>query len=128
MLTPGTTIDGRYLLRGLLGAGGMAQVFVAWDTRLEVPVALKVLSLPVAAIAARLVQEGRIQAALRHPNIVSVSDIVTVQGAPGLVMELVEGPSLAGLLKVRELDLVEAEIRATRQYQRPIVPPAPERL
>ena len=109
MLQPGTLVDGRYLLRGPLGAGGMATVHAAWDTRLEVPVALKVLQLPIAAIAARLVQEGRIQAALRHPNIVSVTDIVTVAGAPGLVMELVQGPSLADLLAARELDLLEAE-------------------
>ncbi len=109
MLQPGAIVDGRYRLRGLLGSGGMAQVHAAWDTRLEVPVALKVLSVPVAPIAARLVQEGRIQAALRHPHIVAVSDIVTVGGAPGLVMELVEGPSLAGLLESHRLELIEAE-------------------
>jgi serine/threonine-protein kinase len=112
MLQEGALVDDRYQLRALLGSGGMADVYAAWDQRLQVPVALKVLKLPVQAIAARLVQEGRIQAALKHPNIVAVSDIVTVHGAPGLVMELIAGPSLAGLIAATPLEAHEAEALA----------------
>lgn len=107
-LAPGTRIGDRYVVEGLLGGGGMADVYAAIDTRLGAPVALKVLRVPAQAIAARLEQEGRIQAQLRHPNVVAVTDRVTVAGSPGLVMERVDGPSLAGLLGAVRLPADEA--------------------
>ncbi len=97
-LSTGTFVQERYRVRGLLGRGGMASVYLAWDERLRIEVALKVLHVPAAAIQERLLQEGRVQASLRHPNVLNVTDIVDVAGCPGLVMELVQGPSLDALL------------------------------
>jgi serine/threonine-protein kinase len=96
MLAPGTRVADRYVVEGHLGGGGMADVYAAEDLRLGAPVAVKVLRVPAQAIAERLELEGRIQARLRHPNVVAVTDRVTVAGAPGLVMERVDGRSLAG--------------------------------
>ena len=69
--------------------------------------AVKVLHLPTPAIIDRLLKEGRAQSALRHPNIVAVTDVIDVQGAPGLVMEWIAGPSLATLRTQRPLSLAE---------------------
>ena len=56
--------------------------------------AIKVLFITAPQVRARLLREGRVQANLRHPNIVSVTDVLEVQGAPALVMEYVDGPAL----------------------------------
>jgi serine/threonine protein kinase len=109
MLSTGQQIE-RYRIEGLLGRGGMALVYAATHTRLGTQHALKVLKVPVASVRERLEQEGRIQAGLRHPNIVSVTDIVDVHGAPGLVMERVLGPSLAQVLEQRRLTLPEVDV------------------
>ena len=111
-LATGKTIEERYTVQGLLGRGGMASVYLVHDTRLQVDVALKVLHVPAAAIRDRLVQEGRIQAALKHPNVLNVTDIVDVDGCPGLVMELVLGPSLDVLLAHCPLGAADAEALA----------------
>lgn len=90
-------------MEGELGRGGMAVVYRVRHVQLGTAHALKVLYLPSAAIRDRLVQEGRIQAQLRHPNIVNVTDVVDVRGSPGLLMELVDGVPLDGLLAQRRL-------------------------
>jgi serine/threonine-protein kinase len=98
MTLQGQLLGGRYLL----GAGGMGQVYRARDRVLERTVAVKVLS-PATTddleLVARFGREARAAAALNHPNIVTVFD----SGADGdlqyLVMEYVEGQSLAGLLR-----------------------------
>ena len=59
---------------------------------------VKVMSLTSPALVSRVLQEGRIQAGLRHPNIVPVTDVLRIQGVPALVMDLVIGPSLETLL------------------------------
>jgi hypothetical protein len=56
--------------------------------------ALKVLTQAAPDVRARLIQEGQVQAVLEHPNIVQVTDVLDVQGAPGLLMEFVEGTTL----------------------------------
>jgi eukaryotic-like serine/threonine-protein kinase len=102
MTLQGQVLGGRYALGALLGAGGMGQVYRARDRVLERTVAVKVLG-PVTtedlALVARFGREARAAAALHHPNIVAVFD----SGADGdlqyLVMEYVEGQSLAGLLR-----------------------------
>jgi len=107
-LPPGTVID-RYTIESVLGEGGMAVVYRARHTQLGSLHAMKVLKLPTAAIQDRLLQEGRVQAQLRHPNIVSVTDVVDVQGSPGLVMEFVPGSPLDHFLKGRELNIEQAD-------------------
>lgn len=96
-LAVGTQVD-RYVIEGVLGEGGMAVVYRARHAQLGSAHAIKVLTIPSKAIRERLLMEGRVQANIRSRNVVPVTDIVDVDGAPGLVMELVDGPSLAELL------------------------------
>jgi serine/threonine-protein kinase len=97
-LRPGVVIAGRYTVESVIGRGGMAVVYQVMHHQLGTPCALKVLSLAAHSVRGRLLQEGHVQAALAHPNVVSVIDVVDVAGSPGLVMELVRGPSLEQLL------------------------------
>ncbi len=106
---PGTTIDNRYTIEKVLGQGGMATVYRVRHMQLGTKHALKVLSMPSKSIQKRLLQEGRVQAQLRHPNIVAVTDVVEVEGAPGLVMEYIDGPTLDTLLAERRLTLDQAD-------------------
>jgi serine/threonine protein kinase len=94
----GRKLGGRYRLDSILGTGGMATVYRAQDLRLERPVAVKVLSAELAAdasFAKRFDREARALAALSHPAVVSVFDVGEEEGEPWLVMELVEGETLA---------------------------------
>jgi len=96
MLTTGTHL-GPYEILGLIGAGGMGEVYRARDTRLGRDVAIKVLPAQVAADPDRLrrfEQEARAVAALDHPNILAIHDIGSHEGAPYIVTELLEGESL----------------------------------
>jgi serine/threonine protein kinase/predicted ATPase len=88
----------RYLIEGVLGEGGMAMVYLARHAELGSLHALKVLSINSQPIRARFRQEGRLQSKLRHPNIVTVTDVIQAWGAPALVMDFVSGPDLAALL------------------------------
>jgi eukaryotic-like serine/threonine-protein kinase len=95
-LTPGTKI-GPYEILAPLGAGGMGEVYRARDTRLGRDVAIKVLPEGLARDVERLRRfetEARAVAALNHPNILSIHDIGTHEGAPYLVSECLEGQSL----------------------------------
>ncbi|HSK76464.1 MAG TPA: protein kinase [Thermoanaerobaculia bacterium] len=91
----GTTLSHYRVLRRL-GAGGMGEVYLAFDTRLEREVALKVLpeALTDSARLARLKREALAVAALKHPNIVTLHAIEEADGRPFLVLELVEGETL----------------------------------
>ncbi|MEM6925775.1 MAG: tetratricopeptide repeat protein, partial [Myxococcota bacterium] len=102
------TLFGPYVFDGLLGVGGMAEVWAATHTLLRVQVAVKVLSDERALFVDRLLREGRVQASLDHPNLLPVRDIVEVGTVVGLVLPLVRGPSLDVLLGQRRLDEAEA--------------------
>jgi serine/threonine protein kinase len=108
-LGTGAVLD-RYEVTGILGEGGMAVVYTVRHRTLGSEHVLKVLTAQGASLAQRLVDEGRVQATLKHPNIVEVTDVIEVHGAPGLVMEFVRGPSLDHLLGHERLpfDLVDA--------------------
>lgn len=108
MLEAGQTVD-RYVVDSLLGRGGMAVVFRVRHTQLASFHALKVLTIASAGIKDRLLQEGRVQASLRHPNVVAVTDVLDVGGSPGLVMEYIEGPSLDRWLESNRPGLEQAE-------------------
>ena len=106
-LGPGQVVD-RYTVVEKIGRGGMAEVYRVRHNTLGTDYALKVLSLNVPAIRERLIQEGRVQAQLQHPNIVAVTDVLDVQGSPGLLMQLVKGPSLQDWLRHNRPPLDEA--------------------
>jgi predicted ATPase/serine/threonine protein kinase len=104
---------GHYLLGGLLGSGGMADVWAATHVVLGVPVAVKVLYTGVVTHQARLLREGRVQAAMDHDNVLPVRDVVDIDGALGLVLPLVDGPALDDLLAETTPD-VEAAVAIFR--------------
>ena len=95
---------GRYALRGLIAAGGMGQVYRAYDPSLDRDVALKVILAPDdidwVQFTTRFRREAVALAKLRHPAVVAVHDFGLDErsGTPYLVMELVEGRSLSWLL------------------------------
>jgi eukaryotic-like serine/threonine-protein kinase len=104
-LAPGAALAaGRYRLERLLGSGGMAAVWLAYDERLGRRVAVKLLADVLALDASyveRFRREATIAARLWHPNLVRVYDFALDGGRPLLVMELVEGPTLSKLLRDR---------------------------
>jgi serine/threonine protein kinase len=107
IFAPGTTIGGRYRLKGELAKGGMGAVWVAKHLQLEVDVAIKFMApaaVSSAVARARFEREAKAAAQLHHPNIVHVYDCGIEEGTPYLVMELLRGESLDERLK-RELRL-----------------------
>jgi serine/threonine protein kinase len=104
-LLPGS-IFGRYQVLSTLGAGGMGEVFLAHDTRLNRRVALKLLRATDSVDPDRLrrfVQEARAASALTHPKIAVVYDIGEHEGSAFIAMEYVEGRSLAEQLRAGPL-------------------------
>lgn len=95
-------VIGRYTIRGTLGTGGFATVYRAYDPVLDRQVALKVLHPHLSEepdTRTRFLHEGRTLAGIRHRNIVQVFDAGTADGRVYLAMELVEGRSLASLMR-----------------------------
>ncbi|MBN1874982.1 MAG: protein kinase [Anaerolineae bacterium] len=105
MLQVGAVLQGRYRIAGVLGQGGMGAVYRAWDTRLQVQVALKEM-VPQPGLAPQVVgqlrqqfaQEATVLARLHHPNLVRVTDYFEEQGNVHLVMDFVEGESLHNII------------------------------
>ncbi|TNE92631.1 MAG: hypothetical protein EP330_01415 [Deltaproteobacteria bacterium] len=94
MLEPGALVDGRFVVEALIGQGGLAEVYRVRHAELGSLHALKLLVWKKKQLEERLLLEGRIQAQLRHPNVVSVTDLVRHDGQVGLLMEYVDHESL----------------------------------
>jgi len=102
---------GVYHLQALLGAGGMGEVYRARDTRLERDVAIKILPQMFTADPDRLARferEARVLASLNHPSIGAIYGLEEADGLRGLVLELVEGETLADRLRRGPLPVAEA--------------------
>lgn len=126
LLSPSNSPDvfgrlGQYEVSKVLGQGGMGVVFLGTDPALHRPVAIKVLSPNLASnplARARFIREARAQAAVNHPNLVTIYEVseLTEEDLPFLVMEFVEGESLLqvirrkGHLSVEETARYGAEI------------------
>jgi hypothetical protein len=102
---PGMSIGGRYTLRTAIGHGGMGTVWRATDSLLRRDVAVKEVLLPPAlapsdrdAMYQRTMREARAAAALSHPAVVQVYDVVTEGGRPWIVMELLQARSLSEMI------------------------------
>ena len=109
-LAPGAALAG-YRITAKLGAGGMGEVFRATDTRLQREVAIKMLAPEFggnAAFLSRLQREARVLASLNHPNIAAVYGLEETGGTRAIVMELVEGLTLADRMDRGSLPLKEA--------------------
>ena len=99
---------GPYEILGPIGAGGMGEVYRARDTRLGRDVAVKVLPAEYSQDADRLhrfEQEARLAGSLNHPNVLTLFDVGSHEGAPYLVAELLEGRTLADALTAGPLPL-----------------------
>ena len=109
-LTPGTRL-GPYEIAAQIGEGGMGEVYQATDTNLGRDVAIKVLPESVAQGPERLARfdrEARTLAALNHPNIAQIHGLEKSAGTIALVMELVEGPTLADRIAQGAIPVDEA--------------------
>ena len=104
------TMLGPYRVERLLGAGGMGEVFRAIDSRLSRPVAIKVLPAGVASphMRARFAREARAVAALAHPHICTLYDVGCQDEVDFLVMEYLDGETLAARLTNGRLPLEQA--------------------
>lgn len=120
-LARGTGV-GRYVILGVVGAGGMSVVYAAYDPALDRKVALKFLRLPRTpgeglempdALTRRLQREAQAMARLSHPNVVAVHDIGTFEGNVFLAMEFVDGCTLAEWCSARPR--TQAEVLAVFQ-------------
>src|SRR5208283_5449201 len=109
-LTSGTKI-GPYQVASLLGVGGMGKIYRSRDSKLGREVALKVLPSSVAVDSDRLARfsrEAKVLAALNHPNIAAIYGLEDSGSTHALVMELVEGPTLADRIKIGPISSDEA--------------------
>lgn len=97
-------IGTRYKLERELGRGGMGVVYLATDTQLQRPVALKFIGNLIDGsdeFRQRFLREAQSAAKISHPNIISIYDISATQGKTYIAMEFVEGQSLADMLRTR---------------------------
>ena len=109
-LQPGTTL-GPYSVTALIGQGGMGEVYRARDTTLDRDVALKVL--PEAFTSdpdrlARFEREAKVLASLNHPNIGHIYGLEEAEGTKALVLELIDGPTLADRISKGPIPVDEA--------------------
>jgi len=109
VLVPGSRI-GPHEIVGPIGAGGMSEVYKARDTRLNRTVAIKVLAKATthSDVPNRLLREAQAASALKHPNIVTIHDILSQDGCDVIVMEYVEGSTLAARIGRKGLPLRDA--------------------
>src|SRR5690349_18133274 len=111
-LKPGAVLSDRYRIEGLLGAGGMGQVYRAHDQSLRRSVAIKILPSAVTGDVSRVrrfVQEAQAASSLNHPNILTIHEIGVSNGSsPALhfiVTELIEGQTLRDRINRGKRDL-----------------------
>src|SRR5690348_3557306 len=101
-LGPGAVV-GRYAIRGLLGAGGMGEVYEAYDGELERAIALKVMRPELlgqpGVLAERLVRESRMMAKLAHPSVITVHDVGADGDVVFIAMELIRGETLGAYVR-----------------------------
>src|SRR5215831_15493497 len=106
-ISPGTKL-GRYEIRAKIGEGGMSEVYLAQDTKLDRKVALKILPPELASHRDRMerfVREAKAAAALNHPNIAHIYEIADGDGTHFIAMEFVDGLTLRELIHDRQTDL-----------------------
>jgi eukaryotic-like serine/threonine-protein kinase len=101
---------GRYEIRSKIGEGGMGEVYLARDLKLERKVALKFLPADVASHRDRMdrfIREAKAAAALNHPNIAHVYEIDEIDGYHFIAMEFIDGQTLRELIRARQTDLAK---------------------
>jgi TonB family protein len=114
MTTPLPAAIGRYPIAGLIGRGGMGVVYRALDNHIGRPVAIKVLNAVGEDMRARFMQEIRLLGTLNHPNIVTIHDCGTHEEQPFIVMEYVDGVTLADYISCRPPDPLPRKLQIVR--------------
>jgi serine/threonine protein kinase/Tol biopolymer transport system component len=109
-IATGTSL-GRYEIRSHIGAGGMGEVYLAWDTMLDREIALKILPPEIASDQQRMqrfVQEAKTASALNHPNILTIYEIGETDATYFIATEFIDGVTLRQHMANRRLKLAEA--------------------
>ena len=107
-LAPGHNL-GPYIIDKLIGAGGMGEVYLARDTRLDRPVAIKLLPASFShdpERVRRFQQEARAASLLNHPNIVTIHEVAETDGLRFIVSEYIEGKTLREMMKSETMKLM----------------------
>jgi len=120
-LVPGQQFSKRYLIVELLGLGGMGAVYKAWDSELEIVVAIKVIRPEAAAkpemaaeLDRRFKRELLLAREVTHRNVVRIHDLGEIEGIKYITMSYVDGEDLATLLKRKHILPVSEALRITR--------------
>ncbi|WP_354640139.1 serine/threonine-protein kinase [Kitasatospora camelliae] len=114
-------IAGRYRLGERLGRGGMGTVWVAEDLKLDRRVAVKELSVSgvpeseLPTLHSRMLQEARAAAQIKHPGVITIHDVLEQDGRPWIVMELIDGQSLAEVIDTEGILLPRDAARVGEQ-------------
>ena len=115
LLQPGTVVSGVYKIEALIGTGGMGAVYRAHDSALDRIVALKVIHPNLASdaeVRRRFAREAQLMRSLVHPHVVAVYDFIHEDNFLAIVMEHVDGPTLAREIARWDGNMPYAEIRA----------------
>src|SRR5947208_11159745 len=108
-LDAGTKLD-RYEIRSKIGEGGMGEVYLAQDAKLDRKVALKILPTDIAAHPDRIkrfVQEAKAASALNHPNIITIYEIEQIDSVNFIAMEFIDGETLRERMRGAPMKLGE---------------------
>src|SRR5712691_2094600 len=108
-LASGTKL-GRYEIRSKIGEGGMGEVYLAQDTKLDRKVALKILPADVAAHPDRMkrfVQEAKAASALNHPNIITIHEIDETDSGHFIATEFIDGETLRERMRSAPMSIAE---------------------
>ncbi len=114
-MPPEMFLNNRYRLEEKLGQGGMGAVYLAFDTALDAPVAVKVNQNPAPESSTQFLREARLLASLRHPNLPRVTDYFILNEAQYLVMDYVPGKDLNTVLKEEGAQPLERVLGWIRQ-------------
>jgi len=115
-LLPGSRVE-RYVVESRIGAGRSSTTYRVRHETLDSLHALTVPNVANAGLRARVVAGARIQARLRHPGVVSVTDVLTLEGEPALILDHVDGPTLDAFLAARTLDQAAIDAIATGLFE-----------
>ncbi len=108
MLEPGTVV-GSYRVEAHVATGGMGEVYRVVHVERGTSHALKYLPLMSSRIRKRLLREAEVMMRLSHPNVVNLTEVLDVEGDPGIIMEYIDGPTLSRWLRTHRPTIEEAE-------------------
>lgn len=115
MIEKGVMLNNRYRIREKLGEGGMGAVYLAFDTSLNMDVAIKTSFRPLPEVERQFVREAHLLAGLRHPNLPRVIDYFVLDAIPYLVMDYIPGQDLETLIRKEGRQSVERVLEWARQ-------------